>query len=139
VATLVDAVVGLVMIGIPLGLTIGKKTTVHTTGGTSTTYNLHGGQLGLLAALAIVYYVLFEVTIGATPGKLLLGLRVRTAAGARCTLWAALARNVLRVVDAFPYVVPYLAGAMSIWADGGVPPNRRRIGDRIAGTVVIYR
>jgi uncharacterized RDD family membrane protein YckC len=81
------------------------------------------------------------------PGKLVLGLRVRSATGEKLTLKASVVRNFLRVVDAFPYVIPYLVGAIAVWSDGSLGldpvPNerrlRRRLGDRAARTIVTYR
>jgi uncharacterized RDD family membrane protein YckC len=67
--------------------------------------------LTLWAILAIVYYVVFVAWLAATPGKLVLGLRVRRADGTRLDLKSALIRNLFRVIDGLPYVLPYLVGA----------------------------
>jgi uncharacterized RDD family membrane protein YckC len=56
--------------------------------------------------------------------------------GAKPTWRAATLRNVLRFVDALPYVVPYLVGAVAVWNDR---EQSRRLGDRVARTVVTYR
>jgi uncharacterized RDD family membrane protein YckC len=77
-----------------------------------------------------VYYIVMEAACGATVGKLLLGLRVRGADGAPVAVRAAIARNVLRVVDGLFF---YLPGAVLVWSS----PRRQRLGDRVAGTVVI--
>ncbi len=145
IATVIDGVVGFVAIGVPLLYLFGKKSTTSGAGGTSTTYSSSDPKvLASWVTLGIAYYVVFESTIGATPGKLLLGLRVRDTSGAKPTVRAALARNLLRVVAAFPYVVPYLLGAIAIWDDGSAPGEpsvcrRRRVGDRLARTIVTYR
>ena len=146
IAVLIDGAVGFVVIGIPILWILGKKTTVNGTGGTTTTHSTNDPKvLALWAALAIVYYVVFEAWLAATPGKLLLGLRVRSADGTRIGLRAALIRNLLRVIDGFPYVVPYLVGAIAAWSDGSLDGEdearrrHRRIGDRIGGTIVTYR
>lgn len=137
IATLIDSVLGFIVIGVPLLVLFGKKSTFNGTGGTTTSYSTSDPKvLGLWLLLAIAYYVLFEAALGATPGKLVLGLRVRDTSGQKCTATAALIRNALRLVDAVPYVIPYLAGAIAIWNDGS---RRRRIGDRVAGTIVTYR
>jgi uncharacterized RDD family membrane protein YckC len=73
-----------------------------------------------------------------------LGLRVRDHTGEKCTPKGALVRNALRVVDAFPYFLPYLVGAIAIWDDDSAPGEgtvrrRRRVGDRLGGTIVTYR
>jgi uncharacterized RDD family membrane protein YckC len=139
-ATIADGVIGFIVIGVPLLVAFGKKSTVNTTGGTSTTYSISDPKwLALWAALAVLYYVIFEATLAATPGKLVLGLRVRQASGERCTVRQVFVRNAIRVIDAFPYVVPYLVGAVAIWTSDGPPQNCQRLGDRAAGTIVIYR
>jgi uncharacterized RDD family membrane protein YckC len=145
IAPVIDSVVGFMIIGLPLLVLFGKKSTTNNTGGTTTTYSSSDPKVLLFwLALAIAYYVVFESTIGATPGKLLLGLRVRDERGSTPTAAAALNRNLFRLIDAFPYVVPYLVGAIAIWADDSAPREsairrRRRIGDRFAKTIVTYR
>lgn len=142
IAVVIDSVVGFVVIGIPILWIFGKKTTVNTTGGTTTEHSTSDPKvLALWVALAIVYYVVFETWLAATPGKLILGLRVRSADGTRIDLKAALIRNLLRLVDGFPYVIPYLVGAITVWTDdeGAAASHHRRIGDRLGGTIVTYR
>lgn len=136
-ATLIDGVLGFIAIGIPLLILFGKKSTTNVTGGTTTSYSTTDPKVFVIwGVLALAYYVLFETAIGATPGKLVLGLRVRDATtGTKCTARAAAIRNLLRVVDGFPYVVPYLVGAIAIWQSD----SHRRIGDRMANTIVTYR
>jgi len=148
VATVIDSIVGFIGIGLPLLLVFGKSTTVNTSGGTTTTYSTSDPKvLTLWLVLAVAYYIAFEATVGATPGKFLLGLRVRGATGEKCSARGALIRNVLRVVDGFPYLVPYLVGAIAVWSDGSSRTTdrleadrpRQRVGDRAAGTIVTYR
>lgn len=81
----------------------------------------------------VAYLVLFEWLVSATPGKFLVGIRVRTEAGARIGFGSSLVRNLARLVDALPYVVPYIVGAVAISRS----PSHQRLGDRWAGTVVI--
>jgi hypothetical protein len=38
-------------------------------------------------------------------------------------------------VDAFPYVLPYLVGAIAVWAS----PTQQRLGDRWANSVVVTK
>jgi uncharacterized RDD family membrane protein YckC len=78
-----------------------------------------------------LYYTLFEALVGATPGKMLMGLKVVMLDGRRCTITAALIRNLLRYVDAMPFGW-YFVGAVLILAT----PRRQRLGDLAAGTVV---
>ena len=78
------------------------------------------------------YFILFEwLWDGQTPGKRLLKLRVIRDDGRPITLWEAIARNLLRIVDAFPGL--YSVGLIVVFLS-----NRdQRLGDIFAGTVVI--
>ncbi len=79
------------------------------------------------------YTVLFEVLMqGRTPGKWALGLRVVAADGAPVGWMASFTRNLLRVVDALP--VGYAAGLVTSLID----PWGRRLGDMVAGTLVVH-
>ena len=82
------------------------------------------------------YFIFFEwLWDGQTPGKRLLKLRVIREDGRPITLWEAVARNLLRVVDAIPgLLLPvYSVGLIIIFLS-----NRdQRLGDIFAGTVVI--
>ena len=72
-----------------------------------------------------------EAQFGATIGKRLIGLKVvKLDAGAPVDWQAAIVRNVLRLVDGLFF---YLVGAIVVWTSG----KKQRLGDRIAGTVVI--
>jgi uncharacterized RDD family membrane protein YckC len=68
-------------------------------------------------ALLIAYYVLFEGAFGASPGKLVTGLRVvdRVTLG-KPTLAQAVIRNLLRPVDALAgYVVAAIVASASTY------------------------
>jgi len=93
--------------------------------------------MGLYAVMVFVvfwfYPVLFEVLGGGrTPGKHALGLRVVAANGAPVGWLAAFARNLLRVVDMLPF--GYALGLVTSLAD----PWGRRLGDMVAGTLVVH-
>lgn len=92
-------------------------------------------DLWLLLLLLLGYFTAAEGLAGATLGKWVLGVRVRGHDGGAIGLRAAAIRNLLRIVDGFPYVIPYLVGAIAVWRD----ESRRRYGDRAAGTVVVRR
>ena len=85
--------------------------------------------------ITIIYFVLLEGLAGATIGKFATGIRVVNQDGTKLDWPAAIVRNVARIVDAFPYVFPYLVGAISVWAS----PNQQRLGDRWANTVVVTK
>jgi uncharacterized RDD family membrane protein YckC len=78
------------------------------------------------------YDVLFEVLAsGRTLGKRWNGLRVVRTGGQPITLLPSLARNLLRLVDFLPF--GYLVGIVAVlWT-----PRNQRLGDLVAGTLVI--
>lgn len=101
-------------------------------GGTTsaTGFELQGGPFFLMLLLTFLYYILLEATLGASVGKLLLGLRVVKLDGSPIDWPAAIVRNILRLVDGLFF---YLVGAILVWQS----PQRQRLGDRVAGTVVV--
>jgi uncharacterized RDD family membrane protein YckC len=82
------------------------------------------------SALIFTYYFIFEAAVGAPPGKLITGLRVLKKDGGKCTIGAVAVRNLLRFVDALPFL--YLLGALFV----SFTPYKQRLGDLAAGTVV---
>lgn len=104
------------------------------------TGNAHGSSVSmgtgsslLVAVIEFAYFIVLEAQFGATVGKMVTGIRVVKADGSRLTWGAAVGRNLLRIIDGFPYVIPYVLGAIVMW----VTPNKQRIGDLAAGTVVV--
>ncbi len=101
-----------------------------------------GGEdlLGLATGSALVaafvlswfYGATFEAVLqGRTPGKVAMGLRVVRSDGAPVDLGGAVLRNVLRGADSLPGL--YLVGVLISVVD----PARRRLGDLVAGTMVV--
>lgn len=95
------------------------------------------GGMGFHAvALFLLYWfypVVFEAMWdGRTPGKRAMGLRVIAGNGAPVGWLAAFTRNLLRVVDMLP--LGYAAGLVSSLLD----PWGRRLGDMVAGTLVVH-
>lgn len=94
----------------------------------------NGIMLLLYFLLEWFYPVLFEVLWrGATPGKQALGLIVVNANGTPIGWAPSLSRNLLRTVDFLP--VGYLFGVLCMLLHA----EFRRIGDIVAGTLVVYR
>jgi uncharacterized RDD family membrane protein YckC len=105
-----------------------------------------GGGAGRTAALwfaAIVgfidfvvfwgYFALFEAYWkGQTPGKRVMKVRVIKDSGRQITLFEALARNLLRVVDYLP--AGYLVGVITMLCN----KRSQRLGDLAAGTMVVH-
>lgn len=78
------------------------------------------------------YFVFFEMTWnGASPGKRALGLRVVTSTGRPLSFGDSVLRNLLRAADLLP--AGYAVGALVAALD----PRFRRLGDLVAGTMVI--
>ena len=71
-----------------------------------------GPPLLMATVLWLAYMTWMEAKHGASIGKRARGLRVVMEDGEPVNPEAALTRNVMRFVDAFPYVVPYLVGAV---------------------------
>jgi uncharacterized RDD family membrane protein YckC len=92
-----------------------------------------GPPILMATVLWLVYMTLMEVRYGASIGKRSRGLRVVMEDGSQVTAEAALIRNLMRFLDAFPYVVPYLVGAVAIWNSS----TMQRFGDRTAETIVV--
>ncbi|MEW9572425.1 RDD family protein [Rhodanobacter sp. Si-c] len=87
----------------------------------------------LMFALLWAYWVICELWLdGQSLGKRALGLRVVNLDGTPVTWLPSVTRNLLRVVDALPGV--YGVGLISTLVD----PCARRLGDIVAGTMVVY-
>jgi len=90
-------------------------------------------QVPLFLGTYLGYYLLFEGGLARTPGKMLSGLTVVQFDGRRVTWRQALIRTLLRLLEVNPACLGALPAGISIlWS-----PNRQRIGDRLAGTVVV--
>ncbi|MDR1158799.1 MAG: RDD family protein [Oscillospiraceae bacterium] len=95
--------------------------------------SLYTAAMILAAALLFfVYFIVFEgILHGRTPGKILCGLRVIRRDG-RPLGWAgATVRNLFRLLDFLPSF--YAVGVVSMFLSA----ESRRIGDFVAGTVVV--
>jgi len=91
-----------------------------------------GLYLGLMFLLMWAYTIVQEACWGRTLGKRVLGLRVVAQDGAPIGWMAAITRNLLRTVDMLPFA--YALGLLSSLFDR----NGRRLGDLVAGTVVVH-
>lgn len=84
-----------------------------------------------LGPVYLLYSFAFEWRYGTTPGKKRMGLLVATEDGSKPGLVPVAKRNALRYVDFLP--VGYLLG----WLLARRSPRGRRLGDRVAGTLVV--
>jgi uncharacterized RDD family membrane protein YckC len=97
--------------------------------------NSFGGAavITALCSVHLAYFFVFEALWSRTPGKYLFGLRVCQVDGSRCTLRSAMLRTLLRVIE----VNPILLGALPAGIMLLVTKRKQRLGDLLAGTVVI--
>jgi uncharacterized RDD family membrane protein YckC len=86
-----------------------------------------------LAIITLVYFTGLELLFGATVGKWLSGLRVADLRGEPAHPVSVLVRNLVRLVDWLPFL--YVIGGFAALSS----PLRQRLGDRLAGTVVVTR
>lgn len=86
--------------------------------------------IGLTMLLSLLYFWLCEGLCGATLGKGIIGIRVRRKDGSACGVGPSLIRNLLRLIDG---VAVYLVGLIVAL----LSKQRQRIGDHLAGTVVV--
>jgi uncharacterized RDD family membrane protein YckC len=91
-----------------------------------------GLYLGLMFLMFWAYPIVLEVWLGQTLGKKAMGLRVVARDGAPLGWMAAIVRNLLRTVDMLPF--GYALGLICCLYD----PYGRRLGDLVAGTLVVH-
>jgi uncharacterized RDD family membrane protein YckC len=90
----------------------------------------------LTAGLFLVYngyFAIFEsLWNGQTPGKRMVGLRVIDVSGRPVTVYGAIIRNLIRIVDQIPGI--YAIAILSVL----ITRRQQRLGDLAAGTVVVH-
>lgn len=91
---------------------------------------LTGTPAVLLVLATAAFWILPEWLLGATLGKWACDLRVTTLTGGTISFGQALKRNVLRIIDCFPF---YLTGFIT----AKLTPRQQRLGDLWARTIVI--
>jgi uncharacterized RDD family membrane protein YckC len=82
---------------------------------------------------ALILFVILPGLKGVTPGKALLGIKLVNQEGRPPGVLRAFLRYILWIVDAFPYIIPYLTGF--IVALNG--KRNQRVGDLAANTFVV--
>jgi uncharacterized RDD family membrane protein YckC len=86
----------------------------------------------LVFLLEFGYFAFFEtIWNGRTPGKRWTHLRVITDSGRPVGAQGAILRNMIRIVDSLPFL--YAVGIVTSL----ISPQNKRVGDYVAGTVVI--
>ena len=94
-----------------------------------------GPALGIFVLFAIYwgYFAAFEVLWkGQTPGKRFAGIRVIKESGRPINAVEAIGRNLMRAVDVLPGI--YGVGVVCMMCNR----QSRRLGDFVAGTVVVH-
>jgi len=81
------------------------------------------------------YFFVFEMLWSRTPGKFMQGLVVRNVDGTRCGLKGHLIRTLARLLEANPILLGGIPAGIAIFSS----ERKQRIGDALAGTVVISR
>jgi len=85
-------------------------------------------------ALSWGYFVFFEaLSDGQTPGKKVFGLRVVQDGGYSISFGASAVRNLVRVLDAQPGFFYFVGMASAIFSR-----TSKRVGDHVAGTIVVH-
>jgi uncharacterized RDD family membrane protein YckC len=130
-AVILDGVIVFAGFGTVIALAAGQA---HRSSG-SVFFNLHGGPAWIWIASSWAYWIVLERLWGTTVGKRLFGLRVTSANGEPLSWGQSFGRNLMRLVDSIPFVIPYLLGFVAAVTDG----EKRRLGDRAAGTRVVTR
>lgn len=89
---------------------------------------------GVVLAYALIVFVVLQGITGATPGKLLFGVRTVNEDGEAPGIGRAFVRWILWIVDAFPWCcfIPVVGGIAAFTSRG-----HRRVGDMAAKTYVV--
>jgi uncharacterized RDD family membrane protein YckC len=129
VATIIDGILLSIVYSVFVAL-FGNDNAGHGTSGFDLTRLSTGAGLWW-AAVALIYYVALESTLGRTVGKMVTGIRVvKDTTGQPPGVGAALVRTLLRIIDG---IGGYLLGFIIVLCS----KNRRRLGDMAAETLVV--
>jgi len=100
----------------------------------STAANPLAGVGSIISALVVLFYfTLLMGAYGQTVGMMAMKIKVVKEDGTKIGYVDALVRSLLLIIDAIPWIIPFLLGAILIWTSD----KRQRIGDRVAQTVVV--
>src|SRR4051794_37487172 len=109
------------------GVTINGKCRGFTEGSNRAIWIL----IGLAADIGILW--IMQGRTGKTPGKAAMGIQVVNAEGRPPGIGRAALRSILWIVDAFPYIIPYLTGFITALTS----QSNQRVGDMVASTYVV--
>src|ERR1051326_1188534 len=91
--------------------------------------------VSLCLAVCGAYYLIMEAIFGRTVGKFIHGLVIVSDDGGKPTLGAVFLRTLTRLLE----VNPILFGAVPAGLIANFSPSHRRLGDLLAGTVVVKK
>jgi uncharacterized RDD family membrane protein YckC len=95
--------------------------------------NIGPSTIFLPFLIYFLYHPVLEVLFhGQSPGKRIVGIRVVRANGDAANAWQILVRNIFRIIDCLPFC--YSVGLLT----GLCSKNQTRVGDQVAGTVLVY-
>jgi uncharacterized RDD family membrane protein YckC len=133
VAFLIDAIVcgiisSILTLPIPSGISVDESTIVWFVGAA-----WHTG-IALTFVIVLFYFTLLLGRYGQSVGMMLVKIKVvKEIDRSPITYGAAFLRTILLLIDAMPFVVPCLLGAILIWDSD----KKQRLGDRVARTIVV--
>jgi uncharacterized RDD family membrane protein YckC len=129
----VASILDMIFVGIVFAVA-GMATAAQLGGVTDSGFSLNGTPAVVAIAITCIagflYFWLAEGLFGSTLGKAIAGIQVRRKTGAPCGIRASLLRNILRIIDGIGvYLVGFFVAILS--------KTRQRLGDHLAGTVVV--
>ena len=90
--------------------------------------------IAVTIVIELLYFTLLLGLYGQSVGMMLVKIRVvKEVDSSPISYGAAFVRTILLYIDAIPFVVPYLLGAILIWTSD----KKQRLGDRVAQTIVV--
>jgi uncharacterized RDD family membrane protein YckC len=90
--------------------------------------------IGITLVIELLYFTLLLGLYGQSVGMMLVKIKVvKEADSSKISYGDAFVRTILLLIDAIPYFIPYLLGAILIWTSD----KKQRLGDRVAHTVVV--
>lgn len=95
--------------------------------------NVAAGIAALAAYLG--YYFVPEWVFGTTIGKAVFSLRVQQISGEPCTAHQAAVRTLMRLLEVNPFLLGALPAGIAILST----QRKQRLGDLLAGTIVVHR
>ena len=133
VAQLVDVII-LAIIFLILGFSGAGTITIDASTAQVSISPFFGALILIDVIIAFLYFTLLEGRNGQTVGKMIVKIKVAKKRDySPITYSEAAVRTISRIIDLIPFFVPYLLGAVLIWAS----EYKQRLGDRVANTVII--